>query len=184
MIAKSKDKYARHKLASIPILLCILAYVLFGQSPESEVALEVPLNLAPQSNRVTSIATSPAQTEPILPWPEVMLEFLAQPNPLANYLHTPSSGELRNAITTAVNVDPSITNIDPALNLARDLSENQVKYVFRSDRRQLVMLGQQILEKGQELANGVQLTDIQDHALILSNRQPMNSPTPPNNLID
>lgn len=188
MSVKKRDKYARHKLASIPILLCVLAYVLFGQSQENEMAFVVSPNLAPNlapnTGRVPPNSSSPVQTEPTIAWPEVTLDFLDQPNPLANYMHAPSSGQRQSSTSTSVNVDPSITTIDPVLNVARDLHDNQVKYVFRSDHRQLVMLGQQIYEKGQELTDGVQLTDIQDDALILSNSKPTNSPSQSNNSID
>lgn len=183
MITKKKDNYARYKAASIPILLCILAYVLFAPSQDKGVqeaaSSTVSTNTSPVTAKLNSLAD--AKSPPV--WPEVSLEFLDQANPLANYMLRPNVVMAQNATNEPIEVAPSATT-DPVLNLTRELSNNQVKYVFRSDQRQVVMLGQQIFEKGEQLSEGIQLTEIQDDALILTHSQLTPSPKEENNLID
>ena len=183
MITKKKDKYARYKAASIPILLCVLAYVLFAPSQDEGVQIAASSAVSPNTSQVTAKLNTLADANSPRVWPEVTLEFLDQANPLANYMLLPNAVLAQNATNEPLEVAPSTTT-DPVLDLTRELSNNQVKYVFRSDQRQVVMLGQQIFEKGEQLSDRIQLTEIQDDALILTHSQPTRSPKEENSLID
>lgn len=180
---KKKDNYARYKAASIPILLCVLAYVLFAPAHDEGEQLAVSSAVTQNNSHMTAKPNTLAHAESPRVWPEVTLEFLDKASPLANYMLTPNAALNQNATNEPMEVSPSATS-DPFLNLSRELSNNQVKYVFRSDQRQVVMLGQQIFEKGEQLSDGIQLTEIQDDALILTHNKPTSSPNKENNLID
>ncbi len=164
---KKKDKYARYKLASIPLLLCVLAYVLFSQPQDSEGAPDSSPTAVPTASTVATQQTHVAASPQSLPWPEAKLEFLNQSNPLANYRLAPSAANTQSYDNGPPEANP-VSAGDPLQNMVRDLTGNQVKYVFRSNQRKLVMLGEQIFEKGEQLSDNVQLQDIEDHALILT----------------
>jgi hypothetical protein len=174
-----KDRYERYKLASIPILLCILGYVLLRPSPNTD---PTPNTAQPAGKPTTLASNAPvsgpqpaaqrstsATANPVVAWPEADLAFLSLPSPLANYRTRPSkrTTEKLTAVSTEQQQQQLAAASDSLSTTAQDLANSPVNYLFRSERRQLIMLGDQIFEPGAQLTPTVALHDIQPNTLIL-----------------
>ena len=170
---KSKtDKYARQKLAAIPALLLVLAYVIFsgGESSKPVVSTATPalsaehLASANPASPVVVLAdgNGPAgKTKILSEWPEPDLNHLLAVNPFAdsNMGRSAQSGKL---------VSDRDQIVEETLGIARTLEELPLKYSFQSGDRRIVILGDQLLEKGQSLNESTYVHDIQPGRLLIS----------------
>jgi hypothetical protein len=113
----------------------------------------------------------------------VDLEFLSLPSPLANYRIRPS--QLAAEKLTATSTAQQLAAHNETLSaFGQDLSGSPVNYLFRSERRKLVMLGNHIFEPGDPLTPTVNLHDIQPNALILKLNPSASNPSPATQRID
>ncbi|QDV28124.1 hypothetical protein [Aureliella helgolandensis] len=175
--AEKKDRFARQKLLAIPILLCGLAYVLFGMSGDddnTETAYIPPTSqrkVAVEQATGSESATAVADRKG---WPEVDLATLIGESPLVNYTvirddqQLVTTGAQTGAATRDNPLEGDSAEGDSAQRWRNALLETPVSYVFESGDRKVVMLGDQLLEKGQMLSPSVKVEDIQHGKLILS----------------
>ena len=122
-------------------------------------------------------------------WPEVDLATLNGESPLVNYTAIRDDQQLVTTVaqTGAATRDNPMEGVsadgvsadgdsadgdsadgDSAQRWRNALLETPVSYVFESGDRKVVMLGDQLLEKGQMLSPSVKVEDIQHGKLILS----------------
>ncbi len=177
--AKKTDPYAKHKLAAIPVLLIILGYVLWGDSSGAgnSSKLSDSSNTGGAASEVASaMETAPAvrkTAEPVSErhekWSDTDLSFLHGPNPLASYRNLkpdPAVSAAKLKVET-----PTIPAGQPEhivqTQLAAELTQLPLKYRFRSGRRDVVMLGDRILESGDSLGAGLQVDRVLPTHLIL-----------------
>ena len=173
--SQKKDKYERYKIASIPILLLVLVYVLLAPDEKPPVPTVATAAMTiPTSNLASLPASRPAETIPATgdkrTWPDLSLEFAAagksQPNPFARMgIAKPHSAD-----QPLVDCDTEVVSSEPEnllSEVARELARQPVKYVFKSAGSKFVMLGEQVYKEGQSLAPSVQLHGIDDDALII-----------------
>lgn len=194
--ARKPDKYAKLKLALIPVLLCVLLYVVFGGGKE------VPQAVAAQATDVAAnvYTTAPVDTNSgteevanseiasgeglsgeglsgrtssgkspgasIDQWPDGDLEFLVHSNPFASYRVDASAAATSNAS------DPERKVVDTASpsfseEIKQLIANKPVQYVFRSENRKLVMLGGELLEEGDSVSSRGRIDDIQPGHLVL-----------------
>ena len=155
---KKQDKYAKQKLAAIPVLLIVLGYVLFSggsDDPKSRPASTTkPVTTTETSNLVASAA-------PI--WEEVDLEFLEGPNPLASYRHVEQPAKKLVAMQETNSVDHPSSSDQLQQRLQ---SLPPVRYHFQSNTQNVVMLGEELLSAGDSIDADLKLSDIQDGQLI------------------
>lgn len=155
---KKQDKYAKHKLAAIPILLLVLGYVLFsGGSDKAEKKPE----LAKQQSKS---AENQSRVEPATPvWEEVDWDFLSGPNPFASYHHVDKPAE-----KLVARQDRSSTVEHATLDQLKQRVQNlpAVRYHFQSDTQNVVMLGEELLSAGDSYGQDLELGDIRDGQLI------------------
>ncbi len=168
MKPKKSHKHQGVKLAAIPVLLCILAYVLLaptaGPVAESD-PLQAQIN--PQQPSTPSIPPKAAGTPENQHWPEVDLAFMSLANPFAS-----PPNHLSDSATEQHEFKRSPPPNEDELNtVAREVATQPIDYVFQSKKRKLVMLGGQVFEQGAQLSEEVTLHDIQNHALILTRNQ-------------
>lgn len=161
-----QDKYAKLKVAAIPLLLGLLAYVLLGSSDSeststaaaSKASVGLPAVALDDSGDDPSIRNASAA-----PWPEIDREAIAQINPFASYRFEPlpaSSPHL---------VDVPLEERETAeLSMAQRVASGKVDYMFESDRRQIVRLDGRLLEPGTALNDHVRVHRIKDRSIILS----------------
>lgn len=165
MTPKKVDKYQRIKLLSIPVLLCILAYVL--QAPtEASVAQSTPAEM-PMKPLLPSPTSPPTVTNGVRTnqvWPDVDLDFMSQTSPFAGTLNRRGTSMAASQETASFEAETS----DDLAAVAQDLSAQPIDYLFQSKNRKVVMLGGQVFETGEKLTEDLTLQDIQDHALIIT----------------
>ncbi len=173
---KQKDKYERYKLASIPILLCVLAYVLWVPSKVEEESVsespEIARPTAQPTGQATTQSTLIANTASKLVWPEVDLQFLSQSSPFANYLQHRKDEVATGQMVCSKLADSQPPAADQLASMGRELSQQTVDYVFRSNARKIVRLGEKVFEQGEYLSDSVQLHEIQQRVLILKLAEP------------
>lgn len=176
MKPKSEDKYQKYKIASIPVLLIILGYVLLSPSDSSDTPPAIasaPATTPPAaSTATTAIApASAADGKKMKAWPAPDLDVLTGSNPFINYNYSPTPNPAPQLVSTSAESATAPSNTH-ATDLIRSLSETPVNYVFQSSQRKLVMLGDRIYEKGEQIDDSVQLIDIQGRSLILTVNSP------------
>jgi hypothetical protein len=153
--AQKVDKYRRYKIASIPGLLGILAYVLLDtQRPAN---IPAPLNAqAGSTGAVTTFASGAnSQSAQALTtgWAEVDV----------GRLNTESTTD-----ETRLSAEARQLTLSEMQQVAQRLSQQPVNYMFRSSRRNLIMLGDQVLEEGTRVSDGVEVRDIQRGRVVLT----------------
>jgi hypothetical protein len=163
------------KIASIPGLLGILAYVLLDtQRPAN---IPAPLNAqAGSTGAVTTFASGAnSQSAQALTtgWAEVDVGRLTSASPFANYrlaeeldamaLNTESTTD-----ETRLSAEARQLTLSEMQQVAQRLSQQPVNYMFRSSRRNLIMLGDQVLEEGTRVSDGVEVRDIQRGRVVLT----------------
>lgn len=174
---KKKDRFAGAKLAAIPVLLCVLAYVLLGSNEEEAAASVVggdeptlPLRHTPGSAVTGRVGTSMRK-----PWPAVEIQTLMHTNPFADYRVT-----ARASSSVAADHQPDESGSPSHLSLlAQELAQQDVRYRFHSNQRKVVMLGEHLFEEGAHIGNAVRVHDIQAEMLVLSLESAGESATPP-----
>lgn len=172
--SKSAPKHQRLKIASIPVLLVVLAYVMFAPADEPG-SDNVPLDNVAVGSPVAAIAST---TQPVAganaqanrpaaarAWPEASLRFLGTPNPFKSLVPEPAQPADQRLVATKV--QPTIQDVDQLADVASELQRRPVNFVFRSAKQNVIMLGDAVLEKGTHLSPAVQLHEIQDHAVLL-----------------
>lgn len=174
---KPAPKYQRFKIALIPVLLLVLAYVIFA--PTDEPATDnVSTNDIPGRSPVVaipSVAQSPAgagapadRPADTSTWPEVNLQLLASSNPFTSLAAETADSSAQHFVSAnAQPIAEDIDDVDHLADVASELERRPVNFVFRSTKQNVIMLGDEILEKGTHLSPTVQLHDIGDHALLL-----------------
>lgn len=171
---KKPDKYAKQKLFAIPVLLAILGYVLLenvaDNSQDDSVAV-APAGL----NRVPAGGSGGSAEQEIVPsrqlpaWPEPTLDFLAGPSPLASYREVagevvrpvPENGKTM-LVRQQVSKQREITS-----SIRRQLSSQDSQFVFKSANRKLALVGDRIIEQGEQLESGVRLRDVRGNNLVI-----------------
>ena len=182
---KPAPKHARLKIALIPVLLLVLAYVVFAPT-DAPVTDNVPTTDSPGPSPVAAIASavqSPAGAGapakgPVdsSAWPEVSLKLLASSNPFASLVAETEDSTVQHFVSAnaqpanAQPTDEGVENVDHLADVASELERRPVNFVFRSTKQNVIMLGDEILAKGTHLSPAVQLHDIGDHALLLKLR--------------
>lgn len=184
---RRQDKFAKAKLVAIPVLLGVLGFVLWSNTrrgndesvppvaAQAESASNAngpsqarPTNTPP--SRPTPQSTAPtestAEKKPQLsrePWPEIdELAFLDGPNPFASYRIVEVSEEPEEKVVEVVPKEPAINHV------TRELAKSPLRYYFRSARKNVVMLGNQLLESGDHLTEELKLDDIDQEHLIFT----------------
>lgn len=171
---KPAPKHQRLKIALIPVLMLVLAYVLFAPAEipvSDEVPIDKVLGRSPAAGMVSPAqpaasgaaqANRPADAQA---WPEASLEFLATSNPFQSLVS--QSAESTDHRFVATNAPALIKDVDHLANVASELERRPVNFIFRSSKQNVIMLGDEVLEKGTHLSPAVQLQDIDDHTLLL-----------------
>lgn len=175
------DPYARYKMAAIPVLLGILGCVLWSNSQPDDTS-QTTLAQAPDSGQAAAAQpvlsdAPPAKPAPERrPWPEVDADFLEGPNPLASYrFKKPELGQL----TTTEASQPVPAPIEAVTQVTQELRELPVRYHFKSGRRNVMMLGDRLLEAGDSLSEDLHLVEIQRRRLVLTVHDANESKTEP-----
>lgn len=171
---KPSPKHQHLKIALIPVLLLVLAYVIFTLADEPAVD-DVPVEKNTGRSTVAAVANtaqpaavadaqlaSPAKMQA---WPEADLDFLNSSNPFKSF-GSEAAGPTSSRFVSA-NAQHVGDTVDQLANIASDLEQRPVNFVFRSSKQNVIMLGDEVLEKGSQLSPAVQLQDIGDHALLL-----------------
>ena len=155
---KKQDKYAKQKLAAIPILLLVLGYVLFSGGsgePKSKPQLSTKQSQQAETPHLVASAT------PV--WEEVDLEFLEGPNPWTSYHHVDIPAE---KFVARQDTSSASDRTSPERLQQRLRSLPPVRYHFQSDTQNVVMLGEELLSAGDAYGPDLKLGDIQDGQLI------------------
>ena len=174
---KPDPKYQCLKMALVPVLLLVLAYVLFSPADESVsdsasadgITMGSPAatnfsNEQPDAGAVAQ-ADQPATTHT---WPEATLDFLTTSNPFESL--EVQAAEPTDQRFVSATAEPVFDEVDQLANVASDLERRPVNFVFRSNKQNVIMLGDEVLEKGSHLSPAVQLHDIGDQTLLLKLR--------------
>lgn len=179
---KKSDPYAKHKIASIPVLLGILGFVLMPSGKESNdsAALVGPATNATPSGNATSRVTPPTPTAkpsasfekarpPVaLPkWERVDLSFLDGPNPFASYRIEAVEKQLLVGTTAAPKPQRAKDEV-VRQRVAQEVTSQPVRYLFSTSDRKAIMLGNRMLEPGDNLFGDVRLQAIEKGSLVLS----------------
>lgn len=170
---KSAPKHQRLKIALIPVLMLVLAYVMFApaDAPDNDVPIDTALGRSPVAGiataaqpaaRIAAQANRPAGAQA---WPEPSLEFLTTSNPFESLISEPAHPTDQRFVAT--NAPALIKDVDHLANVASELEQRPVNFVFRSSKQNVIMLGDEVLEKGTHLSPAVQLHDIGDNTLLL-----------------
>ncbi len=171
--AKKPDKYAKQKMLAIPVLLLILGYVLFdnfvGGTDESSVTAlpSVPPSVVPSRPKVST--TSPqSPNEQLAAWPEPKIDFLGRPSPLASYrtvgetfrpeTEAPETMVARQQVEAKSRIENSIRST---------LSSQTSQFVFKSANRKLALVGDRIVQQGEQLETGARLRDVRGNNLVI-----------------
>lgn len=167
-------KHQRLKIALIPVLILVLAYVLFAPA-DGPLADNVPIDnvlsrspaagTASASQPATGAAAQANRSAKAQAWPEASLQFLGTSNPFESLNSQPVETVDQRFVTT--NAAASIKDVDHMANVASELERLPVNFVFRSSKQNVIMLGDEVLEKGAHLSPAVQLHDIGDNTLLL-----------------
>lgn len=192
-----KDRFRHYKLAAIPVLLVVLAFVLFAPEGQgSQHSSQGEDGDAPVGTNIASQGLShskpdqPAGLRKADTWPEAELDFLGSPNPFFSQVEKPPQEHLVSAPPVPAQ-DSSLDDTDDETDTASDpvaeslvaltesLSRKPVNYIFESKRRKMVMLGEQLLEQGAPISESLHLHEIRDGALLVQARDlpatPLNS---------
>lgn len=167
---KPVAKHQRLKLAFIPVLLLVLAYVLFAPADQTESASEPIAAIADRMPVAAASGTTQPAVDAVAQankptWPEANLQFLTSSNPFRSIAVETADRAGQRFLTAKV--QPSIDDVDYLATLASELERRQVNFVFRSNKQNIIMLGDEILEEGTHLSPTVQLDEIDEHALLL-----------------
>lgn len=171
---KPSPKHQHLKIALIPVLLLVLAYVIFAPADEPA-ADNVPVENttgrsteAAIANAAQPAAGAAAQLDrpaKMQAWPDADLDFLNSSNPFKSLVS--GTADPTNPRFVSAGAQPVSDHVDQLANIASDLEQRPVNFVFRSSKQNVIMLGDEVLEKGSHLSPSVQLHDIGDHALLL-----------------
>ncbi len=196
---KPPAKHQRLKVALVPVLLLVLAYVVFAPANEADFET-VPIDNrtshvpAPTSSHgAPSVAGAAKQAKTPSKksaWPDVDLQFLASSNPFKSLASKPADalqrssvgssiepigddpnsglpGELTDNLVGRVDDGAGERSADHLADMADELERRPVKFVFRSSKQNVVMLGDEVLREGAQLSPAVRLQDIGDNRLLL-----------------
>lgn len=166
---KKVDRYQKQKMAAIPVLLLVLGFVLWSNFQGDKPAKPKP---SPQQ-----IATKPAtakNSKKTPDWPQTGIEFLSGPNPFASYR------VLEQELVDIEDVSPhetkKLTPEEPLIEqVGRQLAQLPLRYMFKSDGKWVMMLGDRLITEGEEVADAIRVEKIEQGRMILKQRP--SSPT-------
>lgn len=184
---KKKDKYERYKIASIPILLLVLVYVLMNPDDNQQVFVaeaamttSIVANSSSNNNNANdnkplpTLHSSPSNTQRETKaksgWPDIDVDFAAatdaQTNPFAR-IGVDRSYSPAHPTAGPEAPPPAANEAERISELARELARQPVKYVFKSAESRFVMLGEQVYQEGQTIAPTIQLQGIDENNLLI-----------------
>ena len=196
---RKPDKYRKLKIALIPVLLCVLAYVVISQTMDSKpnTGAQVPgrqppatAQRSPGTNRPTPprrLGQPSAKSLPVAaqsqlktkPWPEVELTFLDSDSLFERYQRTAQDlGQTVDSEPTT----PAVPEESFSSQMQRVLTEKPIQYVFESDTRQYLLMDQDVLQEGDAVSDVAEINEIGVGKLIFTRRPPTpkNDQVPPN----
>lgn len=162
---KKVDRYQKQKVAAIPILLLVLGYVLWSNLQEDK-----PTVPKPQVQQASAQPTTTSKTtkNKVPEWPQSGIEFLSGPNPFASYRKFEKEPEpvVESSQTEVVEEvkEPLIEQV------GRQLANLPMRYMFKSNGRWVMMLGDRLLTEGDDVAEAIQVEKIEQGRLILKQR--------------
>lgn len=160
--SRKSVRFQRYKIASLPILLLVLVYVLFSNQSDDE-APRSPVTANSSGSVVDDLVREKLHS--LIPWPNVELDFLHDPSPLASYT---SRGETATSIS-ATSQQTAEQQEDELTQVSNRLSEQPFRYSFHSNKQNIIMLGDQVLSKGDVVADtpSASVQDIKEGRLII-----------------
>ena len=171
-MSKSKknkvDRYQKQKVAAIPLLLLVLGYVLWSNfRGDEDKAKKLPqAQLAAKPKAGTNNTTrAPA-------WPNSTVDFLSGPNPFASYrvfeqIEEPALANEDEEQSPLVEIEEPLIE-----QVGRQLANLPVRYMFKSQGRWVMMLGDRLIKEGDEVAESIRLHKIEQGRLILKQTSP------------
>lgn len=165
---KKTDKYAKQKLAAIPLLLGVLGYVLVANFQSQDVgtqtiaATDTPTPLPVRDTTPRQVAPAATSTNKIARWKDTNLDFLKGPPPMKPYLEVNvPQGQLTTASIPSVGLGDQLADVQ------QQFEEQTTQYVFESGRHRYAVLGSRVLAEGEQITEGVQLQKIQAGTLTI-----------------
>ncbi|GAB5403144.1 MAG: hypothetical protein Aurels2KO_13750 [Aureliella sp.] len=171
---KKPDKYAKQKMLAIPVLLAVLGYVLvdnFGGSSEDTApqAAAAVQQQRPANALNPQIAAVENSVQKVEAWPAPQLDFLDGPSPMASYRE--AAGEIVRTATSQPENMVAIEQVEKKneveSSIRETLSTQASQFVFKSANRKLALVGDRIVEQGEQLDNGARLRDVRGSSLII-----------------
>ena len=176
---KKKDKYERYKIASIPILLLVLVYVLLTPDDKRPAPTVTSAATTTPTDNLASLPASisvevNSATGSMRPWPDVNLEFATADDGLSTPFARIGLTQSHSTNQPLVDIGTEVVSAAPnslLSDVARELARQPVKYVFKSAGSKFVMLGEQVYEEGQSITPSVQLHGIDDDTLVIGSQR-------------
>ena len=175
---KKRDKYAKHKVVAIPVLLAVLGFVLWDGEEESRPTTQVSKDAPPTEvgSAGESIGEGAVAEWEQIPWPKPNLAFLNGANPFASYLveeqeeeptdpEMPPTELLVSKKEEAVDVEKLLREV------AAELTRQSDSFAFSSSRRKVIVTGGREFTVGDEIRDGVFLKSIRGDRVELEYRQ-------------
>ncbi|MEM7474117.1 MAG: hypothetical protein AAF483_03935 [Planctomycetota bacterium] len=175
---KKQDKHAKLKLASIPVLLVVLAYVLWSQSAgrdSSELANDNPVSkpkpptarAARALNRESSEGAKDLSDSQI-DWPEPNLEFLSAVNPFEAYEQPERVDESKLVSTEkAEESEPEIDVVGLLAAVESEIMMQPSRFIFQSQQKKVAVIGSKEYQVGDEIRDRIFIEAIEGQKLIL-----------------
>ncbi|MFN3192437.1 MAG: hypothetical protein ACE361_18135 [Aureliella sp.] len=171
-----QDRHAKLKVAAIPLLLVILGLVLWSNMSATDTPVPVATNPAasptsPSTSRPTQTARATAvKAEQVrfadIEWPEPVLSFIEDDSPFKDLDYAPEPVVLVNTETPSkIVTENQKSRLDQ---VAERIKRERVPFSFRSSRRNVVMLGDKLIEVGDEIDENVRVSSISDGSLELA----------------
>lgn len=170
---KKKDKFAKLKVAAIPVLTLVLLYVLWGNLQPSDSLSDPSQSIATgQRTEEESVnsATQQGQKRRLEEWPEPDLAFLEEYSLFRDFRQPEETQPdlLVSTETATPRQDPQSILTE----VADELKRAVVPFAFQSQKKNVVMFGDRLLEEGEEVRDSVFVRTINGSDLILEYRSP------------
>ncbi|MFK7737545.1 MAG: hypothetical protein AB8B50_16035 [Pirellulaceae bacterium] len=169
------DRFAKFKVAAVPVLLAVLGLVLWSNFSESsdrpavKRTSQAPAKEKARTSTALSKAVAKADPKPklVAAWPEPSLEFLNQESPFMKMDYAPPQPQSERHVSKPTHSDRDREK--NALASAAEMLKNaRIQYTFQSEKQSAFMFENRLIKEGDELTNDVIVRSITDRGIELA----------------
>lgn len=193
--AIKRDPRAKYKVAAIPALLLVLAGVLFSNftgSSDSEKPVEARIAASkaassttaspsrrptrptgqPKVNSAAEVVTNKSLAKP---WPVPTTDFLTGPNPFEKLGYEPARAASPKFVATRTDEFRADHELEELELVRNELSNEDVRYHFKSKERSVILLGDTRLEQGTVLTSQWIVHEADRRTVVLNRNAPQSN---------